>query len=59
MITKRAGKRGISSCKLLSQHFLETLRVSDNFRDFNWIITVYRFCAVNSAPNYLIQNIQD
>jgi hypothetical protein len=59
MITKRAGIRGMSSCKLLSQDFLETLGVSDNFREFNWIIIVDRFCAVNSAPDYLIQNIQD
>jgi hypothetical protein len=59
MITKRAGMRGLSSYKLLSQHFLETLTVSENFRDFNWIITVYRFWAVNSAPDCLTQNIQD
>jgi hypothetical protein len=59
MITKRAGMRGMSSSKLLPQHFLETIRVSDNFRDFNWIIIVYKFWEVNSAPDCLIQNIQD
>jgi len=41
------------------QAIISALRVSDNVRDFNWIIIVYRFCTVNYAPDCLIQNIQD